>query len=91
MRRGDDGELRALWVSRELHPGQGVAASEQAHYTHSRLCGVLQTAFVKVPADAHGRMDPEKLEQLVKTGQVGTVVATLETTAAGAVDPLPAT
>ena len=87
---GTMANFEALWVSRELNPGKGIAASEQAHYTHCRLCGVLQTTFVKVPTDPHGRMDPEKLEPIVKTGKVGTVVATLGTTAAGAVDPLPA-
>ena len=87
---GTMANFEALWVSREVNPGKGIAASEQAHYTHSRLSQVLQTTFASVPADADGRMDPEKLEAILKTGAVGTVVATLGTTATGAVDPLPA-
>jgi tyrosine decarboxylase / aspartate 1-decarboxylase len=87
---GTMANFEALWVARELNPGKGIAASAQSHYTHPRLSSVLQTPFVSVPTDAFGRIDPLKLEQIVKTGEIGTVVATLGTTAAGAVDPLPA-
>jgi glutamate/tyrosine decarboxylase-like PLP-dependent enzyme len=38
----------------------------------------------------NGRMDLAKLEERLRAGNVGTVVATLGTTAVGAVDPLPA-
>jgi glutamate/tyrosine decarboxylase-like PLP-dependent enzyme len=87
---GTMANFEALWVARELHPGQAIAASQQAHYTHSRLSGVLQTPFCAVPVDACGRLDPAELEAILKQGQVGTVVVTLGTTAVGAVDPLPA-
>src|SRR5690348_13453206 len=35
---GTIANLEALYVARELHPGKGVAYSEDAHYTHARMC-----------------------------------------------------
>lgn len=80
--------LEALWVARERRPGLAVAASEQAHYSHRRLAGLLAVPFVALPCDARGRLDPAALERRLEAGGVGTVVATLGTSAAGAVDPL---
>jgi len=80
--------LEALWVSRQLHPGRKIVAAEQAHYTHERICGVLGIPFDKVPSDARGRMDVNALERLLKSGDVGTVVVTVGTTAIGSTDPL---
>jgi glutamate/tyrosine decarboxylase-like PLP-dependent enzyme len=71
-----------------MAPGKTVVASEQAHYTHGRISGVLQLPFTAVGTDARGRMDLKALEAAVRGGAVGTVVATLGTTAVGAVDPL---
>lgn len=87
---GTFANLEALWVSRETHPGKTVVASEQAHYTHARISSVLGIPFRKVAADAQGRMCLSALELQLKQGDIGTVVVTLGTTAAGAVDPLPA-
>jgi len=69
--------------------GKKILASEQAHYTHGRISGVLQLPFETVPCDARGRMDVNALEKRVGRGDVGTVVATMGTTATGSVDPLP--
>jgi tyrosine decarboxylase/aspartate 1-decarboxylase len=66
-----------------------ILASEQAHYTHSRISAVLRLEFASVRTDARGRMDLNALEDELRQGDVGTVVATLGTTAIGAVDPLP--
>ena len=85
---GTIANLEALWVARQLHPGKAIAYSEDAHYTHERMCGVLGVEGVKVPADQHGRMDLEALERLLRTGRVGTVVLTAGTTGLGAVDPI---
>jgi glutamate/tyrosine decarboxylase-like PLP-dependent enzyme len=86
---GTMANLEALWIAGELHPGKKILASGQAHYTHQRISSVLQLPFESVPCDARGRMELEALEDCLKKGGVGTVVATMGTTATGSVDPLP--
>jgi len=86
---GTMANLEALWASRVLNPGKQVVASEQAHYTHERICGVLCIPFEAVPCDNRGRMDVAALESIINERDVGTVVATIGTTATGSVDPLP--
>jgi tyrosine decarboxylase / aspartate 1-decarboxylase len=86
---GTMANLEALWVAGQLHPGKKILASEQAHYSHGRISGVLQLPFETVPCDARGRMDANALAKRVERGEVGTVVATMGTTATGSVDPLP--
>jgi tyrosine decarboxylase/aspartate 1-decarboxylase len=85
---GTFANLEALWVAGQLTPGKAIAASDQAHYTHSRISSVLGLPFVTVPSDATGRMDLTALERLLTTEDIGTVVVTLGTTAIGSVDPL---
>jgi len=89
---GTFANLEALWISGHLAREQGsalaVAASDQAHYTHARISGVLGLPFVSIPSDDSGRMDLGALEDALQTHEIGTVVATLGTTAVGAVDPL---
>src|SRR5258708_4836796 len=86
---GTMANLEALWVAGQLQPGKKILASEQAHYTHGRISGVLQLPFESVPCDAQGRMDLDALAKRVERADVGTVVATMGTTATGSVDPLP--
>jgi glutamate/tyrosine decarboxylase-like PLP-dependent enzyme len=86
---GTMANFEALWIARQLQPGRALAASTQAHYTHTRLAAVLNMPFCPVPVDASGRMNVAALAELAAAGQIGTVVASLGTTAAGAVDPLP--
>jgi glutamate/tyrosine decarboxylase-like PLP-dependent enzyme len=85
---GTMANLEALWVAGQVHPGKKILASEQAHYTHKRIGGVLKLEFEALPCDGHGRMDTEALERRLAQGEVGTVVATMGTTATGSVDPL---
>jgi glutamate/tyrosine decarboxylase-like PLP-dependent enzyme len=85
---GTMANLEALWVAGRTRPG-AVLASSSAHYTHGRISAVLGLPFEAVPSDARGRMDLDALERRLGAGRVGTVVATMGTTAAGAVDPLP--
>ncbi len=72
----------------QLAPGRRIVGSEQAHYTHQRISGVLKLEYASVAADERGRMSLEALEDELRKGDVGTVVATLGTTAMGAVDAL---
>ncbi len=86
---GTIANLEALWVARESLPGKAIAFSADAHYTHARMCGVLGVEGIAVRSDAAGRMDLDHLDEVLATGRVGTVVATLGTTGLGALDPLP--
>ena len=85
---GTMANLEALWISGRLHPGKRIIASQQAHYTHSRISDVLGIPFAPVPVTTDGRMDVGAIEELLQTGDVGTVVATIGNTGLGAVDPL---
>src|ERR1700722_14786428 len=66
---GTFANLEALWVAGQLaHNYDGtakaIAASDQAHYTHSRISGVLGLPFISIPSDERGRMDLIVLEAL---------------------------
>src|ERR1700693_3151001 len=85
---GTMANLEALWVAGQLAPGKTTLASEQAHYTHQRISGVLNLPFETIACDAQGRMDLAALQTRLHQGNIGTVVATLGTTATGSLDPL---
>lgn len=85
---GTMANLEALWVAGQIAPDKMIVASEQAHYTHQRISGVLKLPFASIPYDARGRMEMHALRERLVKGDVGTVVATLGTTATGSVDPL---
>jgi len=86
---GTMANLEALWVAGQLMPGKTILASEQSHYTHHRISGVLQLPFEAIPCDARARIDVGALRKRLVQGGVGTVVTTMGTTATGSVDPLP--
>ncbi|WP_105967917.1 pyridoxal phosphate-dependent decarboxylase family protein [Streptomyces geranii] len=83
---GTIANLEALFVARELHPGRGIAHSADAHYTHGRMCHVLGMKSHPVRTDSRGRLDLDALEEVLRTGEVGTVVVTTGTTGLGAID-----
>ncbi len=80
---GTMANLEALWVAGQLQPGKKILASEQAHYTHTRISGVLQLPFETVPCDSHGRIEANALAKRLERGDIGTVVATMGTTSTG--------
>src|SRR5438105_858918 len=67
---GTMANLEALWVAGQLAPGKKVIASEQAHYTHSRISAALKLEFDSVECDDLGRMDLAALEVKLKQGSV---------------------
>jgi glutamate/tyrosine decarboxylase-like PLP-dependent enzyme len=85
---GTIANLEALWIARENHPGKAIASSAGAHYTHNRMCSVIGAEHVTIPADTTGRMSLSHLSDELRSGRIGTVVATLGTTSLGAVDDL---
>src|SRR5438067_6946935 len=74
---GTIANLEALWVAREVRPGEAIVSAANAHYTHERMCGVLGVAHEKVAEDDFGQLDLDALEARLRAGGVGTVVATL--------------
>jgi glutamate/tyrosine decarboxylase-like PLP-dependent enzyme len=83
---GTIANLEALFVSREIHPDKVIAATSNAHYTHSRMSRVLNTSFLEIPVDALGSPD---LDFIQKHGsEIGTLVVTMGTTGLGFVEPL---
>src|SRR5260370_1460881 len=86
---GTMANLEALWVAGQLHPGKKIVASQQAHYTHQRISQVLGLKFESVACDRGGRLEVGALKRGLEAGGIGTVVATIGTTATGSVDPLP--
>ena len=87
---GTIANLEALWVARELRPGDVVLSGANAHYTHERMCRVVGARHETVPQDGSGRVALDALEARLSEGGVGTVVATAGTTALGALDDVEA-
>ncbi|MBV8366265.1 MAG: aminotransferase class V-fold PLP-dependent enzyme [Candidatus Eremiobacteraeota bacterium] len=85
---GTVANLEALWVASRLKPETRIAFSSEAHYTQARMCDVIGARTTLIPVDARGRMDLDALARC--GGEVGTVVVTPGTTAAGAVDAVDA-
>jgi glutamate/tyrosine decarboxylase-like PLP-dependent enzyme len=85
---GTIANLEALWIARSLHPDKAIAISDQAHYTHGRACELLRVETVVIPTDSRGKMHLGELDRAMAVGNIGTIVATLGSTAMGALDPL---
>ena len=86
---GTMANLEALWISGKLNSEKMIVASELAHYTHSRISEVLKLSFQSVHSNERAQIDLNALEKVLKTGRVGTVVATIGSTGTGSIDPLP--
>ena len=80
---GTIANLEALWIARSIHPKKSIAFSSNAHYTHKRMCEVIQAATQEIDYN-----NLEKLESELKKGTIGTLVVTIGTTGTGAVEPL---
>ncbi|MEW5818750.1 MAG: aminotransferase class I/II-fold pyridoxal phosphate-dependent enzyme [Cyanobacteriota bacterium] len=85
---GTIANLEALWISRELHPDKYIAFSDQAHYTHGRVCKLLNTRYIELKSTPYGKLDLQNLEKAVDKYDIGTLVVTLGTTSLGALDEL---
>lgn len=81
---GTIANLEALWISRECNPQKKIAFSENAHYTHGRMCGVLNVESIIISTDENGFFNLDGLNP----EEIGTVVVTLGTTGLGEVEPL---
>lgn len=83
---GTIANLEALFVAREIHPGKAIAASTNAHYTHQRMCRVLNCDFIEIPVDRFGAPDLNYLKE--NASKIGTLVVTMGTTGLGFTEPL---
>ncbi len=81
---GTIGNLEALWIAREIHPTKKIGFSNNAHYTHARMCSVLGVETSIIPLDEQGSF----IFSEVDARQIGTLVVTLGTTGLGEVEPL---
>jgi tyrosine decarboxylase/aspartate 1-decarboxylase len=86
---GTMANLEALWIAGKINPDKIIVASELAHYTHPRISEVLKLNFRPIDCNDRAQMDLDALEKVLKTGEVGTVVATVGSTGTGSIDPLP--
>jgi len=81
------GVLSALAVARALRPGRRVVlCSEHAHSVADKAAKLLELELRKIPVDDEFRLRPELLE----VDDACAVIATIGTTGAAAVDPVPA-
>lgn len=83
---GTIANLEALFIARELHPDKAIAATANAHYTHRRMCRVLNCEFIEIPVDPDGYPDLDFIKK--HASQIGTLVVTMGTTGLGLVEPL---
>lgn len=81
---GTIANVEALWVARKSNPTKSIAFSENAHYTHERMCEVLGVDSIKIPMLEDGSFDLES----INPSEIGTIVVTLGTTGLGEVEPL---
>lgn len=81
---GTIANLEALWVARKSRPGKKIIFSENAHYTHGRMCEVLGVESETISILENGHFDLDS----INPKEIGTIVVTLGTTGLGEVEPL---
>lgn len=81
---GTIANLEALWIARQSKPSKKIAFSENSHYTHERMCGVLGVEGIKISILDDGSFDLDS----VNPQEIGTIIVTLGTTGLGEVEPL---
>lgn len=85
---GTTANLEALWVAGKINPDKRIVFSSQAHYTHDRMCKVLGLKSKSINTDKLGKMNIDDLKKELEKGDIGTIVATIGTTATGSIDSL---
>ena len=83
---GTIANLEALWIARCLHPNKGIAYSNEAHYTHSRMAQVLDMEAHTFQLENENSI-AESLEAL-PVDSIGTLIVTMGTTGLGKIEPL---
>ena len=83
---GTIANLEALFIAREIHPEKAIAATANAHYTHRRMCRVLNCGFMEIPVDHKGSPDLNFIRE--NASEIGTLVVTMGTTGLGFTEPL---
>jgi glutamate/tyrosine decarboxylase-like PLP-dependent enzyme len=83
---GTIANLEALFVAREIQPNKAIAATSNAHYTHRRMCHVLNTKFLEIPVDINDNPDFNFINK--HADEIGTIVVTMGTTGLGTTEPL---
>ena len=76
--------LTALWAARDSGGATTVVASADAHISIDKAAKILGMTYRKVPTDADGRLDADKLGDLSQA----CLVLTAGATATGEIDPL---
>jgi aromatic-L-amino-acid/L-tryptophan decarboxylase len=82
--------LAGLAAARQLRPNGVVLCSEHAHSSVDKDCRILGVELRKIVADGEYRLRPDALEEALAAEEVAAVVATVGTTSATSVDPVPA-
>jgi aromatic-L-amino-acid decarboxylase len=82
--------LAGLAAARQLRPNGVVICSEHAHSSVDKDCRILGVELRKIAADGEYRLRPDALEEALAAEEVAAVVATVGTTSATSVDPVPA-
>ena len=84
---GTFANLEALWIiSKQLKPGQVLAYSDNAHYTHERISSVLGIPSIKIQTNLDGTWNFDSIQD--QKENIGAVIITMGTTGNGFVESL---